>query len=771
MLKRLAILSFLAFGLSSISRADVAVGWTRIETENFEFVGNADEASIRMVAERLERFRIALGKVMIFRGSVSKTRVLVFKDSASFLPFKPRRADGTPEDRVLGLFVAGEDFNTIAVAADNLDLGTVYHEYVHDVVSASFGTERIPPWLNEGLASYFQTFRMPDEKTATFGSTRPEYRALLRTTPRIPWEKFFALDNFTLHRDAVDVRPIFYAQAWAVASFLVNRSANKILEPGSMIAEIKEIKPAKLDEAILFAGSEGAMRRVDVTGAMPVYSVTGSAVSAAAANAMLGDLLYRQRNAQAEVFLKRATDLDPKLGAPYTTLAQLRMRERKFGEARTFLEKAIALDSRDHLSHFAYAFLLLRENLDEAARLRPLTGETAKTIRDSVTRSIALNTKFAESHYLLATVEFSSGDVNIAETAARRAVELKPGNQKYSLLLAQILLRQEKTDEATRIADRLASNPEDARIRAEAKTILKAASELLKAISAGDDSPEMYPAGFRKPVIVKYSELTPAQVAKIDRDREIFNYNVLIDRPAADEAHAVGYIDRIDCIDERIEFRIRSGPTRLSLSTRKFDDVRFRVAVPGTRSFAFRCGTRLPNDLAVIVFKTGRSPVTGELKAITFVPKDFEFRTAEELTSEIHYVVEGRPTQDISQNEATSAREREAMEREMRETQIRDIEERLRQYADGEERAIGIPEKLECVGGRMNASFKIGETSRNFSTAIIKPFELQSFNPEAQLVEVGCRAQLPSVSAVITYRKADDELVSIEFVPAWFKLR
>jgi len=767
MLKRLAIIAALFFGLAPIVRADVAVGWTRIETENFEFVGNADEASIRTVADRLERFRTALGKVMIIRGSVSRTRVIVFKDSASFRAFKPLRADGTPDERVLGLFVAGEDFNAIAVAADNLELGTVYHEYVHDVVSSSFGSTQIPPWLNEGLASYFQTFQMPDEKTATFGSPRPEYLALLQTSPLIAWEEFFALDNFTLHRDAVSVRPIFYAQAWALASYLVNRSSNKIFEPDSMIAEIRKVDRSKLNEALAVAGSEAALRRMDIAGAAYVSGLTSSPVSEATANGILGDLLYRQRNAQAEKFLKRSTELDPKLAAAYTTLGQLRMRERKFGEAKEFLEKATSLDSQSHLAHFAYAFLLLRENLDEAAMLRPLSPDIAAKIRNAVARSIALNANFAESHYLLATVEFSSGDAAVAETAIRRAVGLKPGNQNYSALLSQILLRQEKTDEATRIAALLAARPTDSRIKAEAQAVLKNADELLK---AKNDGPEIHLAGYRKPVVVKYSDLTPEQVAKIDRDREIFNYNVLIDRPATGESHAVGYIDRIDCVTDRIEFRIRSGATRLSLSTKKFDDVRFRVTVQGTRSFAFRCGTRLPNDLALIVFKPGRSAVTGELRAITFVPKDFEFRTAEELMSSTHYVVEGRPTQDISQNETISAKEREAMEREMRETQIRDIEERLRQPEAVEARVVGVPEKLECASGRMSISFKVGDSLRTFSTAITKPFELQSFNPAAQLVEVGCRAQLPSVSAVITFKKADNELVSIEFVPAWFNL-
>ena len=102
------------------ARGHSDIGWTRTETANFEFVGNAPEASIRIVADRLERFRYALGSVLPLPKSTRKTRVIVFRDSASFRSFKPLRPDGTADDSVVGLFVAGEDLNSIAIASDNV---------------------------------------------------------------------------------------------------------------------------------------------------------------------------------------------------------------------------------------------------------------------------------------------------------------------------------------------------------------------------------------------------------------------------------------------------------------------------------------------------------------------------------------------------------------------------------------------------------------------------------------------------------------------------
>jgi tetratricopeptide (TPR) repeat protein len=780
MFKRLVIIAlFLSAALAVPVRGASTVGWTRIETQNFEFVGDAPEASIRTAADRLERFREALAEILQLPARTSKTRVIVFMDSASFRAFKPRRTDGTPDDRVVGLFVVGDDANLIALSADNLDLGTIFHEYVHEVVAANFGSARVPPWLNEGLASYFQTFRMPDERTSTFGTPRPEYLALLRSNPPIPWDEFFALDNFTLHRDAANIRPVFYAQAWALVTYLmahaesIGDARKGVVSPASLIGALNKLDRSKLSEMLSFAGTEAAIRRFNLVGAPAQYRVTTTPISEASAYAILGDLLFRQRNPTAETFLKKAIEIDAKLAEPYTTLGQLRIRDRRFAEAKSSLEKAIAFDSRSHLSHFYYAFLLLRENLDESAMLQPLKSDVAAKIREALSRSIALNAGFAESHYLLATVEFSSGDTGVAESEIRLAVGLKPGNQNYSLLLARILLRQERIDDAIAIAEPLASGSGEARIRADAREILKNADELARAKRASSAEATIQVAGYRKPVILQYRDLTPERVSKIDRDRENYNYNIIIERPEADESHLVGYVDRVDCVDERIEFRIRSQAIRLSLSTRKFDDVRFRVAVPGTRSYAFRCGTRFPNDLAVIVYKpvTGRSASAGEIKAITFVAPDFEYLTIQELQNAPMFVVEGRPGEDISQNAEISVKEREAMEREMRETRLRDIEERLRQPQPDEDRVIGIPEMLECGSGRMKVSFKVDNSNRIFSTAITKPFDVQSFTSEAPIIETGCLAQLPQLPAVITFRKADGELISVEFVPAYFKLR
>src|SRR5262245_47509714 len=145
--------------------------WTRIETPNFEFLGNASDTDIRNVAARLERFRSALRSLFPQFRYVSgkRTRVLVFKDAASFRPYKPKQADGTPDDLIGAFYQAGEDINYVAVMveADGAgSYGTIFHEYVHELLNANLSNAEVPAWLNEGLAEYFQTFRTIDDRSA-----------------------------------------------------------------------------------------------------------------------------------------------------------------------------------------------------------------------------------------------------------------------------------------------------------------------------------------------------------------------------------------------------------------------------------------------------------------------------------------------------------------------------------------------------------------------------------------------------------------------------
>jgi hypothetical protein len=133
--------------------------WRSIRTNNLFVVGNTTEEELRQVALWLEFFHGAFAQLAsrsVLDYSVPTT-VIVFKDDASFIPFKPLY-QGRPVN-VAGYFQPGQDMNYIAFSLERggrAVLSTAFHEYVHMHLRDSI--PGAPLWLNEGLAEVYSSF-------------------------------------------------------------------------------------------------------------------------------------------------------------------------------------------------------------------------------------------------------------------------------------------------------------------------------------------------------------------------------------------------------------------------------------------------------------------------------------------------------------------------------------------------------------------------------------------------------------------------------------
>lgn len=764
--------------------------WTRIDAPNFELIGNASEEDIRQTAQRLERFRGAILSVLSAKAATSKTRVVVFKDAASFRPFKPKRIDGTPDDLVSGLFQPGEDLNYIVLSGSGSELGVIYHEYTHDVLNSIFGKDEIPPWLNEGLAEYFQTFRIIDDSTAAFGGAQPARLRALTQDRLIAWNDLFSIDNVTLQQSDDGTRSRFYAQSMAAVQYLLDRTdttnaaGRANIEPGAMLRSAADADRTEMTAGVraLIASGSFPTRSVALAGTGTELAVKGSDLSEGLTNAYLGDLLYHLKEYQgSETYLLKALTLEPKLSAANASLGMVRMRQRRFAEAQKFLEAAIRGDSNNYLVHFYYAYLLTRASMDEAGTVTRFSTETAVKIRESLRRSIDLNGKYAEAYRLAAFTALVTGEgLDDAADGLRKAIALRPGDKDLALMEAQIALRQERVDEARASAMRLLASSNDRRIKAEAEMILKSSDELKAArTKIRDDALVIEASGTRKPLILKYRDLTEEQIEAIDQERAINNTNLLIERSVDGEIQAVGRFGKIECKGDRILYRFQTGSGDLRLFGKQFDDLRIKILIEGTRAFAFKCDSAVSDELAVIVYRPSlqrSSAADGELIAINFVPGNFKLRSLKEVANTPIVIIEGRPPTITDNNEKLAAAERAEMEREMRETQLRDLEDRLRKPMEGEHRILAIPEGPICSAGKMRITARNSEGIFELQARITNGFEAHSFNSETGVLEIGCRSPLPSLPAVITFRRNpqnenDRELIAIEFVPKFYRFK
>src|SRR5690606_22692766 len=108
---------------------------------------------------------------------------------------------GEIDDFIAGLFISGEDVNYITLSMDGDDeqiFGLVFHEYVHSILNNNFPRSMIPPWFNEGLAEYYHTFKIEDNRVVSLGLPLPSHLQLLQRYKMTSLRDLFAVSSYEL---------------------------------------------------------------------------------------------------------------------------------------------------------------------------------------------------------------------------------------------------------------------------------------------------------------------------------------------------------------------------------------------------------------------------------------------------------------------------------------------------------------------------------------------------------------------------------------------
>jgi len=767
--------------------------WYNVRSKNFNLVGNASEKDIRLVATKLEQFRETFRQLFPrakFTQTV-QTNVVVFKDDLSYRPFKPKRADGRIDDGIAGYFQSGEDANYITLSINSLDgdaYGTIFHEYVHYMLDSSFGKSEIPPWFNEGLAEYYQTFQIENDQKVTLGALQQDHLRLLQQNELFPLKAFFEIDNYTLQQKGNYTRGVFYAQAWALMHYLIqgNQGANKDAMNKFMSLVLNRAEPEKafqeafgsdyatMEKALQNYVTQSKYSATVVTFATKLLfdtEMTSAALSEADANAYLGDLLYHTREyADAETYLQNAIASDAGNSLANTSLGLVKMRQRNFTDAKKYLEKAIAGDQKNHLAYYNYAFILSREAMDEFGFVRKFQPESVKKMRESLQKAIAINPNFTESYRLIAFVNLVNNE-NLDEALAnlKKANELKPGDEQTTYILAQIYLRQEKLKDARELAEKLYKTAEQSELRAKAQTLLKSIEEFAERKTFYDKQvKDLGDKGIDAPLIVKKSQKSEAELVEIKEENNINSLNRIITKPKASEKQAIGYIQRVACIKGVIYYTVKTDSGIVSLTGKDFTSLTLMALTEEAQDKSFGCDSQVKNILAVINYRPSASAAVKSLgtpTAISFVPNFFRLKTEDELKNSRLVIVEDdtiEPDPQVQQD----------YEQKRREAMLEGIRQNLRTPLEGEKRELGFLERIECGNNSVAFVVRIGERTLKLKAKSPKDVKIMSFTPDAAGLQMGCGVNPPPIPVVITYRPKDfdSEIVALEFVPKSFKL-
>jgi tetratricopeptide (TPR) repeat protein len=467
--------------------------WTMVRGQDMTVVGDQPAATLRDIAERLERFRAGLSGLIpnAERPPPVPTVVFVFGTRKAMQPFLPLTRNGKPAP-LGGFFHRDADVNYIALSLEGFDesLPVVFHEYTHLLVRNA--VRSVPVWLNEGLAEYYSTFTMSGNVVSVdVGRPIVSHVRLLRER-YMPIADLIAVDAGSELYDEAVRRSIFYAESWALIHYLmvevpdgpasINRYVADIAggrRPGDAFFDAFGMSPQKFDEQLkryvahpmfrwrTFNVAERA--RVDV-------SDQGRALSAGEADAWLGDLQRRiRRKREAAVRIEAALRQDAEAAITHLALGLLRIDEGRISESWAALERAVAIAPDDFMTQYAYGASLLRE----AAQVDGLVADaTALAHSQTALRAATtINPYASEAWSWLAYANMLDDDqLPAAEEAINHAIELAPGRLEYRLRWADISILRGHVADARKLLTELAALTTD-------RTVSEAAQRRLDALA------------------------------------------------------------------------------------------------------------------------------------------------------------------------------------------------------------------------------------------------------------------------------------------------
>jgi tetratricopeptide (TPR) repeat protein len=426
--------------------------WSIARSPHFTVVGPTGEREVREKAYELEQFHGLVSSALNLRAEPTRP-VVVFAvpGEAEMRAALGNGSDGKPAPN--GFFRRG-DTHQIVVRLDVPGDGTLYHEYVHLLNSLNFG--RLPAWLDEGLAGFYATAVLEDDRVR-YAQVSPGAIAVLRSEPLLPLSRLFAVDHGSPEYGGTHRPGMFHVQSAVLTHYLMmdERGAHRRL-----LAEyLNQLAAGATDEQAeqrAFGGAAALEKAfssyarsfkffsVRATGTFDPKGITTAALSGADALAYQAALeLGGRREDRARALAERAVAADPKSALAQRVLGQALGAERPL-EAIAALERAAALDPADLMTHY---YLGATANQADAA--------DAERRERALRKGLAIQPKHAPSRAALARLLRRAGRLDEALGNATVAFDAEPQEPGFALVLADVLRAAGRGPEADAVEGRV----------------------------------------------------------------------------------------------------------------------------------------------------------------------------------------------------------------------------------------------------------------------------------------------------------------------------
>ena len=532
--------------------------WIRAETAHFTLISNAAKERTTDIGLRLEAIREVLGRLLpkLQVDSPQPLWVFVFKDNSSFAPYK--RRSGIAPDRMSGSFAKHRDANFLALNAGRpLDQWrVVQHEYFHYILSSNF--MEIPLWFNEGTAECFSTFEI-DEGRVEIGEPPDNYIHRLRKNSWIPFGELFRIDATSAEFHEIRMSMAFYVESWALAHYLLwgdargSSSGIRFLErfpAGSGLDEALEpvigTDWAGLESRVAEYVREGRLQttRTVLKDLKIETSIRIDSMDRAEVLQRLGDFLARSdlgREDEAEAHFRESLRMDPRRTATYVGLAYVLDGRKRFDEAASLYERALALHSDDPMAHLYYGESLLKRDASTDPNRSAVGAATPPGIRlarEQFRKAIRLRPDMAEAYAGFgATYVREIGPNAEGIEALEKALSLLPGRSDVVLNLAALYASNGDRDRARAVMEPLLSRTKDpAEVARGREVLLQAEYAQGRALVLKGDSDRGL-AIFRKVLTETHDpavkDALTLQIAAVEKaaetNRQLDTYNQAVD--------------------------------------------------------------------------------------------------------------------------------------------------------------------------------------------------------------------------------------------------
>jgi len=599
--------------------------WISVRSKHFTLIGNAGEDDVRKAAAKLEQFRAAVSGLFDHprRSFTPPITVVVFKDDLSYTPFKPLY-QGKPTE-VSGYFQSSNDAIYITLAANRHGVdpySIIFHEYTHFLTGE--GAAPLPAWLAEGLAEYYSTFEAASSgRKIVVGGAIPARVRLLREENFLPLATLFSVNHDSPFYIEADKKNVFYAESWALVHYLMAGSNGKyqpqfrqfltLLAGGlaegqsgeevfkrTFQTDLKEFESALRQylRRSHFVPQQIALdQKIEFDPAMQAAPLSDAETSAC-----LGDLLWHvHRDEEGEAALQHALMFDPQLVSAHTSLGLLRVRQKRYAEARDHLQHAVNANSANALAHYYYAFAWQQEYV-EAGYVSHFTPEAVQGMRASLNRVRELAPEFADTYKALAFINLVlREDLEEAEFLLKHALKLEPKREDFAYTLAQVYTRRQNYAAARLTAEKIVREGEKPDIRDRARFLLEAIAR-------------------------REEDLARAKVEEEARLREQASQPKNTDDPTKlpgkrfQGEQVRGLLTRIECADEFIVLTVVSGVRafkfRAELSKLTF--VRHTMEIPNQ----ITCGAMVPARQVIVTYHSATNAklkIDGEPVGVEFL--------------------------------------------------------------------------------------------------------------------------------------------------------